>query len=131
MRVQQVQYFVMETDSKLPADNTVTDRKVVTTRTGDQGRTSLGMHGFVGKDDARIELMGGLDLLRTLSHTLPTRPPWIADMITDMMVALVKVQDLRHDERLQLLDESITTLRAGVTFSNTGWFTPTSETSCK
>ena len=117
----------METDSTLtgaPA-SMETSRKVVATHEGDEGNTSLGIHGFVPKEDARIELLGGLDLLKTYANTLPHAPPWLNDMLTDMMVTLVKPIDIRHEERLKFIDDGITDMRDQVSFSASGWFTPT------
>lgn len=128
LRVQQMHRGLMETDSKLVgSEQRIVPEKAVTTHEGDDGRTSLGIHGFVGKDDRRIDLMGGLDLLRTLSHGLQDCPGWIAPMLTDMMVALIKAHDIRHDERIALMETAIEGMRKEVSFTHTGWFTPASE----
>jgi cob(I)alamin adenosyltransferase len=122
----------MESDSKLVgSEQRIVPEKVVTTHEGDDGRTSLGIHGYVDKPDSRIDLMGGLDELRTLSHNLPDKPAWVTQLLTDMMVSLIKVHDIQHDERIKTMEAEINLLRHSVVFTQTGWFTPTNEASHK
>ncbi len=101
--------------------------KHVTTRVGDQGRTSLGAHGFVSKGDWRIELLGGLDLLKTTAHTLQHVPEWFDEMFTDMMVALVKSSETNHDTRINAMESEIERLRKTVEFTTSGWYVPTED----
>jgi cob(I)alamin adenosyltransferase len=121
----------MSVDSQLPGTEPKTEMnyKVVTTKVGDEGTTSLGIHGFINKGDMRIELMGGLDTLRAHAHGLEQRPSWLDSMLTDMMVSMTRMHDIKHEERLKSMEDSIALLRDSVSFSDDGWFSPATEQS--
>ena len=50
-------------------------------------------------------------------------------MLTDMMVSMVRVHDIHHEDRLREMEDAIGRMRSNVVFSSTGWFSPVNEPS--
>jgi cob(I)alamin adenosyltransferase len=116
------------TDALLPGSRVETKEKLITTKVGDEGTTSLGVHGFVSKTDARVELLGNLDLVRSHINELKDVPSWFDELLKDIMVSIVRPYDLKHQERLGVMEQDIAVMRENVTFADNGWFTPTTGT---